>query len=155
MLLRPMTLEDIPYLARHMRREDEAEVWAVSHFTPEEALTNSYQLSLIARTAEVDGNPAACYGLVPYSLVSDQAIVWCLTSYAVEREKLSYVKNTKRVIQEFLQYYPVLVNMVDARYLQSLRWLLACGADVGPCLDYGLDQIPFCPIRFRRRDYRG
>jgi hypothetical protein len=150
--IRDSVPKDIESLSFTMRQADKEEVWAQSHSTPREALQYSYDKSEIALTVLWKGKIAGMFGIKPKSLISDRAIVWLLTSDEVSNMKLSFAKYSKKVMNMFLNLYPVLENYVDSRYIDSVKWLKWCGFKIGEAEPHGLDKVPFHRAVIRRKN---
>lgn len=127
-IIRETMPEDVGLLANTMRDDDCLEVSAYG-CSPLMALEVSVNNSMLCLTAEHGGAIAAMFGICPnHGFISDRAEVWLLTGKEIENMKKSFMVYSKRVITYFLQFYPVLENFVDARYLRSIHWLAWCGA---------------------------
>jgi hypothetical protein len=126
-LIREAQASDCALLAAVMRPEDMRELEALG-LTPKRALYESLAESAVAYTVDVDGWPAAMFGLTPYKLLGERACVWLLTGEGINKIPLTFVKLSRLYIAEFLELYPVLDNWVDARYTASIKWLEMCGA---------------------------
>lgn len=118
---------DCALLAVVMRPADRREVEALG-LTPVQALYESFKDSLIAYTVEVDGWPAAMFGITPYQLLGERASVWLLTGEGINKIPIAFVKLSIYYIAKFLELYPVLDNWIDERYTAGIRWLEMCGA---------------------------
>lgn len=119
---RPMTMDDVRYLAPRLRPEDEAEVIATGS-NPMKALTDGYYLSAPVYTmVGADGIPFGAFGVVP---ISDDgaAAVWLLATPGIEKQKMSFARQSIEVTKRLNRQYPVLTNVVDARNELHIKWL--------------------------------
>ena len=126
--IRESVESDITSLSHRLREADEKEVIAAGNQDGEHALRQSFARSTLRYTVDLDGHPVAMYGIVPESLVGEAANVWFLGAPEMSRIKKTFVKLSRKVIANFLLEYPRLWNIVDARYVSSIRWLESCGA---------------------------
>lgn len=148
--VRESILEDIVFLRNNLRKEDIAEVWAASHHNPEQALLEAYIFSILRHTLTLNNEPIAMFGLIPDSLLSDEANLWFLGSEKISKCPKSFLKACRVFIDSMLQMFPKLYNYVDARYEKSIRWLKWCGADVYGPQSFGVEKMPFHYLVFKR-----
>jgi hypothetical protein len=141
------TSADALELALHMRAQDKAEVWASDRQTPSEALRVAMQSSEVCRSLTIGGEVAAMWGVV--ASFAGARIVWLLTADVVNRHPLAFWRVFRDEVPRLLEKYPVLCNMVDARYRQAVRALASAGFTVHDPVPYGPDDLPFhfCIIR--------
>lgn len=141
---------DAHRIAPHMTPADAAEVWALGHWTPLQALLRSISLSVNARTWFVDGEPVCIFGFATSSLVGDHANPWLLGTPALKAHTFAFLRNYRAQIDYMLAHYPVLETMVDARHTICLRWLKWTGFDIAEALPYGVEQLPFNHVSIAR-----
>lgn len=127
-LIRRAEPGDVTQLKDKLRGHDAEEVIASGYESPEAALSASLARSTCAFAVELDGIPVALFGVVPDTMLGHSAVVWFLGSEAMARIKKSFVRKSRIAIREFLKLYPVLWNIVDARYSTAISWLESCGA---------------------------
>jgi hypothetical protein len=140
-------------LAARMRAEDRAEVWASDHQTAIEALEISSRGSEFARTLLINGEPAAIWGVRAIEELDGVYVAWLLTADIVDRYPITFCRTAKAEIARILDRYPVICNMVDARYTKSLRWLGSLGFEVHDRqpLSFGPESLPFHLVVLRRK----
>lgn len=141
--IRPTQERDIAMMKDSMRKEEIDEVWASYHFTPFQALSNSFYLSSESYTVVFRGLPVAMFGLVPDKNKEGCALVWLLTSTEVEKIWIRFLKLSRKVIEGLRESYPVLYNYVDSRYEKSIKWIKWCGGEVFAPEAYGIEKLPF------------
>lgn len=157
-IFRPVRAGDIRALAEVMRHEDAAEVRAAFGVTPLEALRKSIEVSAFACTAELGGEVAAIFGIEDgprRSLLGPREydVVWLLTGRACAKYPRAFFRASRRVLTAFLELRPVLANMIDARYSAALRWARHLGAEVRPAQPWGVEDLPFHPVIWRRSSW--
>ena len=82
--------------------------------------------------------------------VEDYGSIWMVSSDELfERYKLPFLRNAKRMVEEFHQDYPVLTNVVDPHNHVHVKWLAWMGFDFTRVLHIGPLRMPF--ISFERR----
>lgn len=126
--IRKSKSRDIRKLSGRLREADAQELLAAGNTSVEGALAYSFSSSTHRRTIELDGVPVGMFGLMPETILGDIANVWLLGTPELAQIKKTFVRQSRRVIAEFLLHYPVLWNVVDVRYVSAIRWLESCGA---------------------------
>ena len=132
-----------------MREADRQEVWAINRFTAFNALTESVGRSVNVKTALVDNKVLAIFGIGTLTFLSRTAVPWVLTSNEVEKHRRMFLQYSKWWIEEVRKEYPLLVNIVDGRYIKALKWLKWLGFEIGPALPLGVDGALFHRIEMR------
>jgi len=112
---------DRELLAPLLRPEDTAEVLASDSHTPLEALAAGEVLTPRPYTVEIDGVPAAMFG------VTVHGVVWLLGSAALTADRRWFMRTSRKVIDVLGQRHSLLYNAVDIRYMGALRWLAHLG----------------------------
>lgn len=75
------------------------------------------------------GEDIVCaWGLVPPSLLADEAYLWLYSTPAVAEHKFLFVRYSQRVMEEMLKLYPTIVGLTDSSAKDSIRWLKWLGA---------------------------
>ncbi len=113
------------------------------------ALWRSYRSSLISRTAYVDGEIAAVWGCGG-SALGGIGEPWLLTSPAIEKIPVSFVREARQEVNAMLGIFPVLQNYVAANYRQACRFLECVGFDLGEAFPAGPARAPFRQFRKER-----
>jgi hypothetical protein len=133
----------LDHIAQHMRAADREEVWASGRWSPPSALRASAALSSMIRVGTVDGVPACVFGVSPASLLLGKGTPWLLGTDLVEAHAVAFLRRNKPVVAEMLARYPYLSNRVDARNIQSIRWLKWLGFTFYPAEPFGPDGRAF------------
>lgn len=79
----------------------------------------------------IGGKLTCAWGLVPPSLLSDEAYLWLYSTPAIEDNKFLFVRYSQRVIEEMLKIYPTIVGVTEIKAKESIRWLRWLGAKFG------------------------
>lgn len=132
----PSVESDCSLLAAKMRAADRAEVQAAG-LSSIRAITRSFRGGMMCRTAFVDGEIAAMWGLGG-TLVSDVGHPWLLTTAAVERLPLTFVRTARSEVAAMLALRRKLQNWVAADYAAAIRLLEVLGFTLH-------DPAPFGP----------
>lgn len=144
------TLAHVDHVAEHMRKRDVDEVRAASGRSPRDALVDSLLGSSRAWTMLTErGEPYAIFGVAPWFAMPDTGAPWLLATDTFRRYPRFILANTKRYVAEMHRDYPILMNYVDARNTDSLRWLMWSGFQfTGVVPEYGVERRPF--LRFSK-----
>ena len=137
-------------LATNMRDADVQEVWAASHWGPEEALLVSLRASLDPKTGLADGRIICMFGVAQFSLLSDLGVPWLLTASELPDHAGAFLRRSRAYVAEARLRYSLLLNYVDARNIMCVRWLRWLGFEVLPPRAFGVDQLPFHAFKMER-----
>lgn len=149
-IVRDSRPEDIDCLAENLRPADKAEVWKSNHKSPREALSEGMKNSSICLTVERYKKPIAMFGIVPVAILGRTATIWLLGSPEIKAMQVVFVKNSKMFINIMLKQYPRLINHVDIKNKQAIKWLKLCGAEIAEAAPYGVEQQLFKHFELRR-----
>ena len=130
-------------LAANMRQEDIAEVWALSHMGPLEALTISVDASSAPRAWVVNNQVVTMFGVAHETQLSGFGIPWLLASTQVKKLWRPFLRGSKMIAKEWQSRYPALRNRVDARHKDAVAWVNWMGFTMKPAEPFGPDGVPF------------
>lgn len=148
----PATGEHAIELGNNMRAADAAEVMASDGFRPIDAVLRSMDVSTFSKALLIGGAVACIWGVMPAPDPRTHiGIPWALTSPLVERYPKVFLKACRLALVEMLARYRILINSIDARHTQALRWAEWLGFDVHEPQPYGPEGRPFCVITLIRR----
>lgn len=120
-------LEHLEWLAKHMRQQDKDEIGAMGK-GPLEALLEAHEHSSISRSYILpDGDVSCSWGIIPRSLLCNNAWVWLLGSHRINDIKKTFLRHSISEVAEFMTIHDEIGNWVDGRYKQAHRWLKALG----------------------------
>ena len=122
----PTTREHLLVMATKLRVKDLEELEA-AYLTPRRALWRGFRRSLWTRTAFVDGEIAAIWGLNAPSAIGFVGVPWLLTAPALERAAFAFIREAKKEVARMLEQYPTLDNYVLASYQGAIRFLKIMG----------------------------
>jgi hypothetical protein len=132
-----------------MRAGDRAEAAALGR-DPRQALRLSFRASLTPpRVAEIDGEPAAMWGLGGM-ILSDVGAPWLVTTALVERVPVAFVKIARAELALMLALKPRLENVVMAKYTGACRLLEVLGFRLGPAEAVGRARTLFRAFTLER-----
>ena len=87
--------------------------------------------STMVYVGKIDGKVICSWGVVPPTLMSDQAYLWLYTTEALAEHKFIFVRHSQRVIERLLDEYRALVGHVLVGNDLAFRWLRWLGAEFG------------------------
>ncbi len=152
--LLPATRAHLAELAAHIRPADLEEVLASGYESALEALEMTFRESFVARVMLLDSRVAAVFGLVALkgSVIGGctVACAWSLTSIVVDEHRLTFMRASKRALQQLLEQADRLVNLVDARYAAALQWLECLGWKLERQVLHPASGLPFCLVSIGR-----
>lgn len=136
----PATPELVASLAASLREADARECERLG-LRPADGLAAALERSAESGALLVGGEVAAMWGLAPVDLLAGVASPWVLTTPAVERARLTYVRGALERADRWAASWPVLYLWVDPSYVGAVRLLRlarfaptarAAGADGAP-----------------------
>lgn len=95
-------------------------------------LRDTLTKSVVVWVGKVDGEIACVWGLIPPTILSEQAYLWLLTTELVEQHKFLFVRHSQRAIEILLDTYPVITGVTSATHEDAIRWLKWLGAEYEP-----------------------
>ncbi len=141
--VRASTQADVEYLADNLREEDRLEVLA-SHGSTLKAVQMGFDLCqecwtiVVTETNEIAG----MYGLCRIDDMTGEP--WLLTSPAIYKVWLPFLRQSKQWVAEANLKYPVLTNACDERYKVAIKWLKFVGFTfIKRHETYGMGDKPF------------
>lgn len=140
--VRDSVVTDVYALANNLRAEDLSEITGLLAKHPREALRTSYRHAILRRTACIDGEVAAMWGLGG-AMLSDQGTPWLMTSPLVERMPVTFLKVGKVQLDEMVRHRRFLSNYVLATYHRACRFLEVLGFILDPATPMGPQGLPF------------
>jgi hypothetical protein len=80
----------------------------------------------------VDDKIACIWGLIPPSLMSDQAYIWLYHNDLVEQYKLVFIRHSQIQVRRMLAIYPRIIGDCVITNTTGRRWLQWLGAQFEP-----------------------
>jgi len=130
--------EDVDFLATRLRFEDKREIIDGSGKTPHNALLTGYVQSEVCFTiTDTQDVPVGMFG------VNAEGSIWLLATDDIHKIKVSFLRQSRKVVQFLNTKYRLLWNYVDCRNELHLRWLKWCGFTFLRKVKYGVNQQQF------------
>lgn len=144
--VRPLTPDDVAYLAPLLREEDKEEIRAASGLEPIDALAYGLVAGAPALTLVApDGEPCGACGANPQA--PDVGYVWMVATPALLDHSRVFLRQCRSVIRDMNNIYPVLYSFMDARNEVHRKWVEWCGFTIIATHErMGVEQLPFYEI---------
>jgi hypothetical protein len=91
-------------------------------------------------TGWADGDLVAVWGLIPPTLLSNQAYLWMHATDAVKDHTFLFVRHSQRMVERMLKHYETIVGHCVISSKDSIRWVKWLGGEFG---DYDGQLVPF------------
>jgi hypothetical protein len=93
---------------------------------------NSFIAASVAVYSGLVNDKVLClWGLIPPTLLSDQAYLWLYTTPAAEEHQFILVRRGQIEMKKMLEEYPKIVGHCEVGAERSIRWLKWLGAEFG------------------------
>ncbi len=79
----------------------------------------------------VDGKLVCFWGLIPPSLMSEQAHLWLYTAEDVKDHEFLFIRYSQRAIEDALEEFPHITGFTRVGNDKAIRWLKWLGAEFG------------------------
>lgn len=139
----PALREHIQPVSDRVRQKDADEIYAVGGWTVKESLEWGFDNSLYVSTILLDGEPIAILGVTPYMLLSEIGVPWMIASEKTKEIPVQFLRISMRFVRAVMMRFPRLVNYVDDRHSEAIRYLEAVGFTVHEPEPYGYLNLPF------------
>lgn len=100
--------------------------------TDQKAMDFSLVMSTVIWAGFIDEKIACLWGVIPPTLMSNQAYLWLHTTDLIQEHQFILVRHSQLVIEEILKEFPSIVGHAIIGSSKSIRWLKWLGAKFGP-----------------------
>lgn len=104
------------------------------------ALIECITMSVVVWQAKVGAELVGLFGLIPPTLMSNQAYLWLHTTPAWDEHKFILVRFSQRMMEVMLAEYPKIVGHCHIENVRAMRWLKWLGAVFHEPIGY---KVPF------------
>jgi hypothetical protein len=124
----PSTASHLVELARNLRREDREVIALVGQ--PQDVVRFNYQASFLSRTALLDGEVAAIWGLA--AVAPQVANLWLLTTPLIEHVSFpALVRLARREVDQMLRHRRRIIGIVATSHREAILLLEVLGFTIG------------------------
>lgn len=106
----------------------------------ETTMASCLKLSSDVWVGLVDDILACIWGVIPPTLMSNQAYLWLYSTELIAEHQFTFVRHSQLVVEELLKHYELITGVTDPTADRSKRWLKWLGAKFGEPSD---GQLPF------------
>ena len=78
---------------------------------------------------KLDGRLICAWGLIPPTLLSDQAYLWLFTTPALAGHEFIFIRRSQIEVRAMLEEFPIIVGWTNVGWAQTIRWLRLLGAE--------------------------
>lgn len=89
------------------------------------------KMSSTVFVGKIHDDVVCSWGLIPPTVLSNQAYLWMYTTSQLEEHKFLFVRHSQRVIEDMLNEYETIVGHVVMGNALAYRWLRWLGATFG------------------------
>ncbi len=93
----------------------------------------------------IDGEMVSLWGLIPPTLISQQAYLWMHATDKVQEHKFLFVRHSQLVVEQMLTRYETIVGHCIVGASNSIRWVRWLGGV------FGEPNGPFLPFHIERK----
>lgn len=148
----PANSDDIESVMGRLCSRDVAELRELYDLTPQQAIPVMAAQSRDIHVAKISGEPVLLFGVLPpQSLLMLHATPWALTTDRAFSYPKTFLRESRRWVQDLAEKYPVLQNWTDASHWKRLQWASFCGFTVHVPEPYGPANKLFCRIELRTK----
>lgn len=122
-IIRRPTMEDIEFLICNIRKEDDAEVRAMSDLSVRDVLEDTPELEKNSYVWEKEGKIIAMFGVNPIPDKEGVGVVWLLGTTFFDKFYVAFIQECKAVFRQIIQGYDYIFNYVHVKNTKSVRWL--------------------------------
>ena len=91
--------------------------------SPRESLTRGFLMSKICMTVEVNGHPAAMFGIAPEPIHNQIGMIWFLGTDRMRRIDRQFLRESEKWLDVLSLGYDALANCVHESNTVHIRWL--------------------------------
>lgn len=144
----PVSVDEADEIAAIVRQADVDEITEALGIPMPHALRMCFGGSLKASKIVIGGKIVAVFGDCTHD--REIGVPWLISTIHVEKRAKSFLQVCKPEVREMLTRHPTLMNYVDQRNTQAVRWLKWLGFRFGEAVPYGPKGFPFYPFQLNR-----
>jgi len=115
---------DIDIISQNLRNSDRKEIQILGEESAEYHLTYGYRESEVCKTIVLDGSPSAMFGI---ARTSWGGVPWLLSTTDFKFARFSFLKKSKKWLDNEIQSYGLLRNIVHDQNEAAIGWLKFLG----------------------------
>jgi len=146
----PVSVDEADAIAAIVRQADIDELCEGLGLDLPFALRQCFGGSLKASKIVVGDEIVAVFGDAAHDIKQSIGVPWLISTIHVEKRAKGFLKVCKPEVAEMLTRHDTLINYVDERNTQAIRWLKWLGFQFGAAVPYGPKGFPFLPFQLIR-----
>lgn len=103
-------------------------------------------LSIEIWSGYIDDKLICCWGLIPPTLLSNQAYLWMHSTPGIRDHQFLLVRHSQKIIEQMLERYERIIGDCRVGADDSIRWLKWLGAEFD-----GGNDMGYCSFVIRRK----
>lgn len=126
------------------RDADRAEFLAATGKQPFDSIMDGIEKGDFAAAGFVNDELVCIFGIAPAAIIGNVGAPWLISSRNIEKHGRVFLRECRRYMDELAASYGLLINYVDARHTDAIRWLRWLGFTVAETpVPYGVMGLPF------------
>jgi len=147
----PVSVDEAAEIAAIVRQADLDEITEALGIEMEHGLRLCFGGSCKASKIVVDGKIVAVFGDSIHDVQQSIGVPWLISTIHVDKRAKPFLRVCKDEVAEMLTRHATLVNYVDVRNTQAIRWLKWLGFQfVDQAIPYGAKGLPFLQFSLER-----
>ncbi|MGL4315342.1 MAG: hypothetical protein ACRCTL_01810 [Pseudomonas sp.] len=139
--VRPMTQADVAIIAAAARQADIDEMRDGAGVTVAQALQHGLDISDRCLVIMADDLPLAALGDSRHD--DSTGVPWLVSTIHIERHARGFLRACRPLLADMLTRHPQLLNLIDARNTNAIRWLEWLGFRMSEPMPAGVRGLPF------------
>lgn len=138
-----VSVDEADAIAAIVRQADRDELTGALGLDMPHALRLAFGGSLKANKIVAGGKVVAVFGDAVHCAQAGIGVPWLISTEHVEQHARSFLRVCRPAVLEMLERHVHLINYVDARNAQAVRWLAWLGFVIEEPTPYGPHGVPF------------
>lgn len=134
---------DVEAVILNIRDADKREIEDASGVDYATQLRKAFNTNDDVWAAFIDDEIVAIFGMAIYSYVTGSAVPWLISTKAVEKHQVTFLKYCRPVFKKLCYGLDSLVNYVDDRNELAKKWLAWLGFTLHEPVPFGVKMMPF------------
>lgn len=139
--VRPMTQDDVAVVAAAARQADIDEMRDGAGATIEQALQDGLSRSISCLVIMAGDLPLAALGDAAHD--DTLGVPWLISTVHIHRHARGFLRACRPLLADMLTRHQRLLNLIDARNTNAIRWLEWLGFEMSEPMPAGVRGLPF------------
>lgn len=130
-------------LIPRIRQQDKDELHAAAYATPEQCMRLGMAHAAEAWVGLADGVPFCMVGITDMGGLAGMACPWMVATTDLPFHARPFLRESRKMVRRWVAEYEYLMNYVDCRNTDAIRWLKWLGFEFEEARAYGPEGLPF------------